>query len=492
MNGRTSTLIGMLGGLFLSVLAGCGGGGGGGYGSMGMGTPAPTASFSQPAQPATINFGQALTLAWTSAYASSCSATTSSAAGGAFTGTQMTGGSQTVVPSAAGTYTYTLNCMGTAGSKSVSASVTVTPNLLAALAPTGAIPTVGSTVDPTNGDLNPYGLAIAPASAGLITKGDLVVCNFNDGPTNTQGKGTTIVGLHPAAGSKPYRIAQSANLQGCNALTMLPDDSISVAGWTSDMNPLVSASGAIGAPFSDAFAGPWGEAFVAAKGTQPAAVYVSNAPGGPVNAGGTIDRINLDVDAQTSFTEIVTGICSGGAPGAIRALDGLTYDPASDTLYVIATSSASVIAIAGVSSIPKDGVVVNGQCAGAAAPTPVPTFSGPSMASAKVIAHGAPFNTPLSATLLKNGDLLVANADIGIGTPSSTTNLLIKVSPVLPGGFVGKPLQVDTGTPGTLFGLAATVDAQGNQIVYFNSDNNDAVMQLGPVASTGGGGPGSY
>ncbi len=109
------------------------------------------------------------------------------------------------------------------------------------------------------------------------------------------------------------------------------------------------------------------------------------------------------------------------------------------------------------------------------------------MASAKVIAHGAPFNTPLSAALLKNGDLVVANADIGISTPSATTNLLIEVSPVLPGGFVGQPLQVDTGTPGALFGLAATVDAQGNQIIYFNNDNNNAVMQLGPVASTGGG-----
>jgi hypothetical protein len=36
-----------------------------------------------------------------------------------------------------------------------------------------------------------------------------------------------------------------------------------------------------------------------------------------------------------------------------------------------------------------------------------------------------------------------------------------------------------------LFGLAATVDAQGNQIVYFNNDNSNAVMQLGPAASTG-------
>ena len=250
------------------------------------------------------------------------------------------------------------------------------------------------------------------------------------------------------------------------------------------MNPLVSASGTIGAPFSDTFEGPWGEAFVAATATQPAAVYVSNAPGGTTSAGGTIDRISLDADAQTSLTEIVTGICSGGAPGSIFGPAGLTYDPASDTLYIIATSAASVIAIAGVSSIPKDGVVVNGQCTGSATPTPVPTFAGPSMASARVIAHGAPFNTPLSATLLKNGDLLVGNADIGIGTPSGTTNLLIEVSPVVPGGFVGQPLQIDTGTPGTIFGIAATVDASGNQIIYFNDDNNSAVMQLGPVAAS--------
>src|SRR3984957_2389286 len=490
---RVSKLGQITSGLFVGTFVGCGGGHGG-YGSMMMSapTPAPTVSFSQPAAAASINFGQALTVAWTSASTTSCTAMTSSTAGGTFTGTQMLNGSQTVVPTAAGTYTYTLSCTGAGGTMSASANVTVTPNLLAALAPTGAIATVGSTIDPTNGDLNPYGLVVAPATAGLITKGDLVVCNFNDGATNTQGKGTTIVGLHPAAGSKPYRIAQSADLLGCNALTMLPDDSIAAAAWGSNLNPLVSASGAVGTPFADTFASPWGEAFVAATATQPAAIYVSNAPGGATNAGGTIDRISLDVDAQTSFTEIVTGICSGGAPGAIFGPAGLTYDPASDTLYVVATSSASVIAITGVSSIPKDGVVVNGQCTAATTPTPVPTFSGPSMAAAKVIAHGAPFNTPLSAALLKNGDLVVGNADIGLTAATATTNLLIEVSPVVPGGFVGQQLQVDTGTPGALFGIAATVDASGNQIIYFNDDNNNAVMQLGPVAASSGGGPSPY
>jgi hypothetical protein len=484
MKMRVSTWGQVSSGLLISMLAACGGGGGGGgYGST---TLAPTVNFSQPAAAATINFGQAMTVAWTSAYSTSCTASASSAAAGAFTGTQMTSGTVTVVPTAAGNYTYTLSCTGAGGTKAGSVSVTVTPNLLAALAPTGTILTIGSTVDPTLGDSNPYGLTIAPATSGLITKGDLVVCNFNDG-AGVEGNGTTIIGLHPGATpAAPYRIAQSAALQGCNALTMLPDDSISAAAWSSNLNPLVSATGTVGAPFAgDTFALPWGEAFVAATATQTAALYVSNAPAnnGVVAVGGTIDRISLDANnAQTSFTEIVTGLCSGGSPGSIFGPAGLTYDASSDTLYVVDSSSASVIAIAGVSSVPKDGIVADGQCS-ATTPTPVPTFSGPSMASAKVIAHGAPLFTPISAALLKNGDLVVGNGDIGVEAAGSTTNLMIEVSPMLPGGFVGQPVQVETGAPGALFGLAATVNGQGNQIIYFNDDTTNAVMQLGPVSS---------
>ena len=473
-----------------TALTACGGGGSGGYTApVTPAAPAATANFAKPASPTTIDFGQSVTLQWSSANSTGCTASASGASGGTFTGSQSMSGTATVVPTAPGTYTYTLSCTGTGGNASVTTpAVTVSPSILTSLSTAGKITTIGSTVA-LNGDQNPYGLAIAPATAGLITKGDLIVCNFNNASTpaaqgGVQGTGTTIVGLHPAAGSKPYQIAQSATLDGCDALTILPDDSISAAAWSSTSNPLVSAAGVVASPFSDAFAYPWGEAYVAATSTQPAAIYVANAPGGNIAAGGTIDRISLDTDAQTTFTEIASGFCTSGSPGAIFGPAGLTYDPSNDTLYVVDTSSASVIAIVGISTVSKDGLVVNGQCAGAATPTPVPTFSGPSMASARVIAHGAPFNTPLSAALLKNGDLVVANADIGIQAPSATTNLLIEVSPVVPGGFVGKPLQLDTTTPGALFGLATAVDTDGNQIIYFNDDNAASVLQLTAAAST--------
>ena len=70
-----------------------------------------------------------------------------------------------------GTYTYTLSCTGMGGNASVTTpAVTVSPSIFTTLSTAGTITTIGSTVDPMNGDQNPYGLAIAPATAGLITK----------------------------------------------------------------------------------------------------------------------------------------------------------------------------------------------------------------------------------------------------------------------------------------------------------------------------------
>lgn len=459
-------------------LIGCGGGGGSGYGTPMMPPPPPpppppVVSFSAPSGTTSINLGQAVTLTWTSSNATSCTLSSSSNIGGAFTATQPTSGTISVAPVSNGSVTYTMTCMGMNGNgAATTAAITVNPSILTMLAQ-GTITTIGSTLDPIEKGGNPYGLAIAPASSGLITKGDLVVCNFNDGATNTEGQGTTIVGLHPTAGATPYRIAQSPMLRGCNALTMLPDDNISAAAWSSNLNPLVTPAGTVNNPFSAyTFGGPWGEAYVAAKGVNSAALYVSNVDG-------TIDRIALDVDAPIALTQIASGFCGSGQPGAIYAPSGLTYDPSIDTLYIVDTSSYSVVAFDKVSDISAGGIVVAGQCgSGTTQPTPKPTFSGPSASSARVIANGGGFIAPLSAALLSDGNLIVANADINISA-TQTPNQVFEISPWLPGGFVGSPVQLDTsGTPGALFGIATAVDAQGHQIVYFNDDNTNAVMMM--------------
>jgi hypothetical protein len=61
---------------------------------------------------------------------------------------------------------------------------------------------VASTV-PGNGDVNPYGVAVVPASAGQLTAGDTLVSNFND-KANVQGTGTTIAEISPTGSARTF------------------------------------------------------------------------------------------------------------------------------------------------------------------------------------------------------------------------------------------------------------------------------------------------
>src|SRR6516165_8442033 len=54
---------------------------------------------------------------------------------------------------------------------------------------------IASTV-PASGDVNPYGVAVAPVSTGKLVAGDVLVSNFND-KANKQGTGKTIVEVSP-------------------------------------------------------------------------------------------------------------------------------------------------------------------------------------------------------------------------------------------------------------------------------------------------------
>jgi len=314
-----------------------------------------------------------------------------------------------------------------------------------------AITTIGSTVDPTNGDENPYGLAVAPASAGLLTEGDLVICNFNDS-ANVQGNGTTIEILHPVPGSMPTRMVQDPNLKGCAALAMADNDAPWAAAYSSNLAPFYGPAGTLVSTLSAGpWGGPWGEIYAPAFGSPGAGSFVtSNA------TSGTIVRVNF---AGTAFTTIATGFTlnAGAVPGNILGPSGLTYDATNDTLFVVDSNKNRVVAFAGYSTLAANAIVLESDG----------TFSGPSAASASVLFAGAPLNAPISAAQLFNGDLVVGN---------TADNLLVEISPA---GKVVATQNLDTGAVGALFGIVATGTDASSTKIYFNDDNDNTVKVLG-------------
>ncbi len=315
--------------------------------------------------------------------------------------------------------------------------------------------TIGSTVDPGPGtgagDQNPYGLAIAPVSAGKITAGDLVVCNFNDA-ANVQGNGTTIVVLHPTPGATPVRVAQSPSLKGCDALTLDGTDAIYTADFVANDAPIFAPTGALtSANGNAAWSGPFGAIFSpTASPIGSASVFESNA------TSGTVSRMDVVGGAVASVETIATGFTPNtGVPGSIAGPSGLTYDPSSDQLYVVDGGANRLVAFTHASSIPANGIVVG--TAG---------FTGPSAANARIVSANAAFNAPVSAALLVNGDVIVGN--------TGNNNML----EFTPAGVLAATKNVDSGNPGAIFGIVATGTTPANQKIYFDDDNANAVVLI--------------
>ena len=315
------------------------------------------------------------------------------------------------------------------------------------------ITTIGSTVDPQNGDQNPYGLDVAKVDAGLLRGGDLVVCNFNNA-ANVQGTGTTIVALHPQANAKPLRVAQNAALLGCDALALAPTDTIWAAAFAANDNPIVSSSGALVNTLSTGpWHGPFGETFAPAHPPFVAAFYVSNA------RDGSIVRVNIRPTGFT-FDVIATGFAvNNGAPGSILGPSGLQYDNQRDALYVIDGQDNSVTVLRHVSFIPAGGLAFkNGTPSGVAA------------FLVRRIFQGAPLNGPISSALLPDGHLVIGNTLDPAGT-----NLLVEITR---GGRLVATKNVDAGAAGALFGLVATGSSDNDVKLYFNDDNDNTVKVL--------------
>jgi sugar lactone lactonase YvrE len=316
--------------------------------------------------------------------------------------------------------------------------------------------TVGSLVDPVTGGVNPYGLDVAKVTSGPISKGDLVVCDFNNS-SNVQGTGRSVLVIHPAIGSKPHHITDLAPLLGCNAIAMAPNGTIWAAAFGANDNPVLTSSGTlITALRQFHWHHPFGEAFVPAVNAHSVpAFYVSNAQDG------SLVRVGVTA-AGFTFTTIVTGFpVNGGAPGSILSPSGLNYQPNGDILYVVDGTNNALYSIAHISAIGANGIKVNGL-----------SFSGPQAANAKVVFHGAPLNGPISSALLFNGNIVLGNT-----LDPNGKNLMVEISPA---GTLLAVKNVDTGAAGSIFGMVATGTTQASTKLYFNDDNANALMVLEP------------
>jgi len=189
--------------------------------------------------------------------------------------------------------------------------------------------TLISTV-PDNGDQNPYALAVAPVSAGMIQKDDVLIDNFNNS-ANLQGLGTTIVDYNPTTKKLTTFAQLPRDLKECpggiglsTAMTMLKTGWVIVGSTPSNdgttttkgagclivLDPHGKVASVIGgANVND----PWGNMAVVDKG-DTATLFVSNSGfgvGSPNDKGPDGDP---PVFKQSTILRIELAIADGKAP----------------------------------------------------------------------------------------------------------------------------------------------------------------------------------
>ncbi len=326
---------------------------------------------------------------------------------------------------------------------------------------------VASTV-PADGDVNPYGVAVVPASAGHLTAGDILVSNFND-KANVQGTGTTIVQVTPAGHARLFAsISKLPAGQSCpggvgltTALGILP------GGWVVVGSLPTAAGGALpsldpagclivlndqGSPVETItgkdIVGPWDLA-VNSSATS-AQLFVSNALGGntttnhgvPVTGTCTVVRLDLTLSATAPPVLTSSTVIGSGYPwrankaALVLAPTGLALGH-NGTLYVADTLTNAI------SAIPQ-----------------ALTRTSPIAAAAGTLSAGGALNAPLGMTLAPNGDLVVVNGNNGNA---------VEITPA--GRQLATKTLVKNGA-GDLFGIVATKAGDGMIVV---NDGTNAV-----------------
>jgi hypothetical protein len=314
-------------------------------------------------------------------------------------------------------------------------------------------PVLTESTIPTNGDVNPYGVAFVPngfPAGGLLNPGDLLVSNFNDAQ-NFQGTGTTIIKVAPSGqtslffqGNAPLGL--STGLAVLKAGFVLVANCPTTGGATPMAEPgsllLIDFNGRLVNTIVNALIqGPWD--FTVQDEGNRVKVFVSNV------LTGTVSRLDLVVDGGNVIVKSAAVIASGYVHRPDPATfevgpTGLAYDAQRDILYVASTGDNAVFAV-------RDAGDAR-QSAGL----------GHLIYQDPVHLHGA-----LAMVLAPNGHLLVSNSD-GINPDPNQPSEIVEFT--IHGEFIGQ-LSVDPNQGGA-FGL--NIVKVGDDAVRFAAVDDNA------------------
>jgi hypothetical protein len=340
------------------------------------------------------------------------------------------------------------------------------------IGPQTTLSEIGSTI-PSNGDVNPYGVAVVGRSQGTEVAGDVLVSNFNSGPppAGLQGLGTTIVQLNPdaAPNATPQVFAQidPSHLPGAcpggvgltTALSILPGGWVVVGSLpTSDDTTIAGAgcllvldnTGHVVETFSGgSINGPWDMTSVSFG--RFSELFFTNVLNGTVQAAGTpvdqgtVVRAILRTPRFGPPDLVATTVIASGFP---EELD----------------SAALVIGPTGVTLGRNDAsLFVADTLDNRIAEIPFPAIRLHSAGVGTPISTGGDLNSPLGLATTPDGNLLAANAGDGN---------LVEISPS--GAQLGEK-TISPGGGGALFGLALSSHSAA---VYFVDDSENQLNVL--------------
>lgn len=329
---------------------------------------------------------------------------------------------------------------------------------------------IASTV-PANGDVNPYGVAVAPVSTGKLRAGDVLVSNFNN-RGNKQGTGKTIVEVsrkgraHLFASLNPRKLpgacpggvglttALAALRSGWVIVGSLPTKNGSSSTMRAGCLLVINSSGqAVETISGGPINGPWD--MTAVDHGSTATLFVTNVLNRTVKAspktvhGGTVVRIGLSIPtaappAVTSEVVIGKGLPERTDPSAlVVGPTGVGFSHG--TLFIANSARNAIDAI-------SHAMTRN-------------TSTSPTTRT-----KGHKLNDPLGLAIAPNGDILAANGGNGN---------LVEITPS--GRQVATKTLDNTRVPGspngsgTLFGLAPVPAGRG---LYFVDDGNNTLRLL--------------